>query len=100
MSTCLNTLRAHSISGVEELTPSDICNGRLKAVLALFFALSRYKQASKQKTDAASLKYQRGSATQHTASNAVASDSNKNLSSPQHISQPNLNGLQQDMTNR
>ena len=35
---------------MDAITTNDICAGRLKAVLALFFALSRYKQAAKQKT--------------------------------------------------
>ena len=34
---------------MEKITASDISNGRLKAVLSLFFALSRYKQETKQK---------------------------------------------------
>lgn len=47
---CLNILRTHSVGGLESITTNDICSGRLKAVLALFFALSRFKQASKQKS--------------------------------------------------
>lgn len=49
VNSCLTTLRTHSVGGLDSITTSDICSGRLKAVLALFFALSRYKQASKQK---------------------------------------------------
>lgn len=41
-------LRSHEIAGLDSVTASDICCGRLKAVLALFFALSRYKQHAKQ----------------------------------------------------
>lgn len=47
---CLNLLRQNSVAGVETVTSNDIINGRLKAVLSLFFSLSRYKQASKLKT--------------------------------------------------
>jgi hypothetical protein len=42
-------LRQQSVGGLENITTNDICSGRLKAVLSLFFALSRYKQATKQK---------------------------------------------------
>lgn len=41
-------LCSHEIAGLENITANDICSGRLKAVLALFFALSRYKQHAKQ----------------------------------------------------
>lgn len=47
---CLTILRLNSVGGLENITTSDICSGRLKAVLSLFFSLSRYKQASKLKT--------------------------------------------------
>lgn len=50
VNSCLSVLRAHSVCGLDSITTSDICAGRLKAVLALFFALSRFKQASKQKS--------------------------------------------------
>lgn len=46
---CLNILRQNSVPGVENITTNDIIGGRLKAVLSLFFSLSRYKQASKLK---------------------------------------------------
>lgn len=42
-------MRTHTVGGLETITANDICAGRLKAILALFFALSRFKQASKQK---------------------------------------------------
>uniref|UniRef100_A0A1A9W0B1 Calponin-homology (CH) domain-containing protein n=1 Tax=Glossina brevipalpis TaxID=37001 RepID=A0A1A9W0B1_9MUSC len=48
INSCLSQLRSHAISGLDNITTTDICCGRLKAVLALFFALSRYKQQSKQ----------------------------------------------------
>jgi len=41
-------LRSQSVGGLESITTNDICAGRLKAVLALFFALSRFKQQAKQ----------------------------------------------------
>ncbi|CRK90955.1 CLUMA_CG004644, isoform A [Clunio marinus] len=47
---CLAVLRQNQVGGLETITAKDICSGRLKAVLSLFFSLSRYKQASKQKT--------------------------------------------------
>lgn len=50
VNSCLNVLRAHSVCGLDSITTGDICAGRLKAVLALFFALSRFKQASKQRS--------------------------------------------------
>ncbi|GAB0099372.1 Calponin-homology (CH) domain-containing protein [Sergentomyia squamirostris] len=46
---CLTTLRLNSVGGLDAITATDIQSGRLKAVLSLFFALSRYKQATKQK---------------------------------------------------
>lgn len=46
---CLQVLQTHSVGGLEKITATDISNGRLKAVLSLFFALSRYKQETKQK---------------------------------------------------
>lgn len=52
VNSCLHVLRTNSVCGLDSITPSDICAGRLKAVLALFFALSRFKQASKQKLPA------------------------------------------------
>ncbi|XP_036322412.1 serine-rich adhesin for platelets-like [Rhagoletis pomonella] len=48
VNSCLNVLRSQAVCGVDNITTNDICAGRLKAVLALFFALSRYKQQSKQ----------------------------------------------------
>ncbi|XP_065094489.1 protein sickie-like isoform X4 [Ochlerotatus camptorhynchus] len=52
VNSCLTVLRQHQVGGLESVTPNDICSGRLKAVLSLFFALSRYKQATKQKAAA------------------------------------------------
>lgn len=49
VNSCLSILRQNSVCGLEAITTNDICSGRLKAVLSLFFALSRYKQASKTK---------------------------------------------------
>lgn len=46
---CLVVLRNYSVPGVENVTANDIIGGRLKAVLSLFFSLSRFKQASKLK---------------------------------------------------
>lgn len=46
---CLTVLRQNSVAGVENITTNDIISGRLKAILSLFFSLSRYKQASKLK---------------------------------------------------
>lgn len=48
VNSCLHVLRSNAVCGLDSITPSDICAGRLKAVLALFFALSRFKQAAKQ----------------------------------------------------
>lgn len=50
VNSCLKVLAASNVGGLEAVTTNDICTGRLQAVLALFFALSRYKQASKQKS--------------------------------------------------
>ncbi|TDG45028.1 hypothetical protein AWZ03_008529 [Drosophila navojoa] len=48
VNSCLHVLRSQSVGGLDNITTNDICAGRLKAVLALFFALSRYKQQAKQ----------------------------------------------------
>lgn len=47
---CLNVLRANHVPGVDQLSSTDLRDGRLKAILALFFALSRYKQQTKQRS--------------------------------------------------
>ncbi|XP_045507322.1 protein sickie isoform X2 [Colias croceus] len=46
---CLDFLHAQKVQGLEQVTAVDIRDAKLKAVLALFFALSRHKQASKQR---------------------------------------------------
>ncbi|XP_053692535.1 protein sickie-like [Sabethes cyaneus] len=50
VNSCLNVLRQHQVGGLDSITANDISSGRLKAVLLLFFALSRYKQPIRQKT--------------------------------------------------
>lgn len=47
---CLNTLHTLAVGGLDGITTNDICSGRLRAILDLFYALSVYKQAAKQKT--------------------------------------------------
>ncbi|XP_028173965.1 protein sickie isoform X6 [Ostrinia furnacalis] len=47
---CLDFLHAQKVQGLEQVTAVDIRDAKLKAVLALFFALSRHKQAAKQRT--------------------------------------------------
>ncbi|XP_063545988.1 protein sickie isoform X2 [Cydia strobilella] len=46
---CLDFLHAQNVQGLEQVTAVDIRDAKLKAVLALFFALSRHKQSSKQR---------------------------------------------------
>ncbi|XP_072936202.1 protein sickie-like isoform X3 [Epargyreus clarus] len=46
---CLDFLHAQKVQGLEQVTAVDIRDAKLKAVLALFFALSRHKQATKQR---------------------------------------------------
>lgn len=46
---CLDFLHAQKVQGLEQVTAVDIRDAKLKAVLALFFALSRHKQAAKQR---------------------------------------------------
>ncbi|XP_045469651.1 protein sickie isoform X1 [Harmonia axyridis] len=46
---CLNLLKAQHVSGVESVSAQELRDGKLKAILALFFALSRHKQAAKQR---------------------------------------------------
>lgn len=62
---CLKILRQHSVPGVDGITTNDIISGRLKAVLSLFFSLSRYKQASKLKAPVSKLQ----AAQSHHSSN-------------------------------
>lgn len=51
---CLDFLHSQKVQGLEQVTAVDIRDAKLKAVLALFFALSRHKQASKQRTTTSS----------------------------------------------
>jgi len=44
---CLNFLLAKGVA-VEEIRPDEIHDGNMKAILGLFFQLSRYKQQQKQ----------------------------------------------------
>ncbi|XP_063697668.1 protein sickie-like [Culicoides brevitarsis] len=50
VNSCLSLLKQQEVGGLEDINASDICAGRLKAILSLFFALSRHKQASKQRS--------------------------------------------------
>jgi hypothetical protein len=45
----LGVLKQNFVPGVENITANDLINGRLKAILSLFFSLSRYKQNLKPK---------------------------------------------------
>ncbi|KAJ8918026.1 hypothetical protein NQ315_011482 [Exocentrus adspersus] len=47
---CLNVLRSQHVAGVEGVSAQELRDGKLKAILALFFALSRHKQAAKART--------------------------------------------------
>ncbi|CAG9856593.1 unnamed protein product [Phyllotreta striolata] len=44
---CLSFLRSQHVAGVESVSAQELRDGKLKAILALFFALSRHKQAAK-----------------------------------------------------
>ena len=46
---CLNFLLAKGVA-VEEIAPEEVHDGNLKAILGLFFQLSRFKQQQKQQT--------------------------------------------------
>lgn len=92
VNSCLNILRTHSVGGLESITTNDICSGRLKAVLALFFALSRYKQASKQKSTTI--------ATAPTVASGACGTPTKQQIYQQQIQQPVGLNVAQDMTNR
>ncbi|XP_053601520.1 protein sickie isoform X3 [Plodia interpunctella] len=73
---CLDFLHAQKVQGLEQVSAVDIRDAKLKAVLALFFALSRHKQASKQRTTPSS-----GNATNATK----VSSEDVSLSSVQRI---------------
>lgn len=47
---CLNTLHTLAVGGLDGIASEDICTGKLKAILDLFYALSVYKQTAKQKS--------------------------------------------------
>lgn len=47
INSCVRALKAQHVAGIEDICAADLQEGRLKAVLALFFALSRHKQATK-----------------------------------------------------
>ncbi|XP_050507171.1 protein sickie isoform X2 [Diabrotica virgifera virgifera] len=44
---CLSFLRSQHVAGIENVSAQELRDGKLKAILALFFALSRHKQAAK-----------------------------------------------------
>ncbi|XP_066251212.1 protein sickie [Euwallacea similis] len=44
---CISALHVQHIQGVEGISAQELRDGKLKAILALFFALSRHKQATK-----------------------------------------------------
>ncbi|XP_050304123.1 protein sickie-like isoform X2 [Anthonomus grandis grandis] len=44
---CLSTLHSQHVQGIEGIAAQELRDGKLKAILALFFALSRHKQATK-----------------------------------------------------
>ncbi|CAD6997743.1 unnamed protein product [Ceratitis capitata] len=71
---CLNVLRSQAVCGLDNITTNDICAGKLKAVLALFFALSRYKQQSKQLSTTTTPNANVVLGTGNTTANGVASD--------------------------
>ncbi|XP_044727991.1 protein sickie isoform X3 [Chrysoperla carnea] len=50
---CVRALKAQHVAGIDDICATDLQEGRLKAVLALFFALSRHKQATKHQRAAA-----------------------------------------------
>ncbi|KAL4719654.1 hypothetical protein ACJJTC_010173 [Scirpophaga incertulas] len=72
---CLDFLHAQKVQGLEQVTAADIRDAKLKAVLALFFALSRHKQASKQRI----------ASSGGNASNATKTEEEAALSSVQRI---------------
>lgn len=47
---CLNTLHTLAVGGLDGITTNDICAGKLRPILDLFYALSVYKQAAKQRS--------------------------------------------------
>ncbi|XP_057665931.1 protein sickie [Diorhabda carinulata] len=44
---CLSFLHSQHVAGIENVSAQELRDGKLKAILALFFALSRHKQAAK-----------------------------------------------------
>lgn len=44
---CLSLLHSQHVAGIEDVSAQELRDGKLKAILALFFALSRHKQAAK-----------------------------------------------------
>ncbi|CAH0559609.1 unnamed protein product [Brassicogethes aeneus] len=42
---CLNVLKSQHVSGVESVSAQELKDGKLKAILALFYALSRHRHA-------------------------------------------------------
>ncbi|XP_041786525.1 protein sickie-like, partial [Anopheles merus] len=87
---CLTVLKLHQVGGLESVTPNDICSGRLKAVLSLFFALSRYKQATKQKS---SLQLQPPQLHQHQ-------QQQQQQPPQQHQTKVEIHAVPAEMTNR
>ncbi|XP_060525859.1 protein sickie isoform X2 [Cylas formicarius] len=67
---CLGSLRAQHVAGVESVTAQELRDGKLKAILALFFALSRHKQATKARAQV-EMTPNRSSAVPHKGGSSI-----------------------------
>ncbi|XP_063906521.1 protein sickie isoform X3 [Zophobas morio] len=65
---CLGVLKAQHVSGLEGVSAQELRDGKLKAILALFFALSRHKQAAKQRAQQIQQQNQLGEMTPNRSS--------------------------------
>lgn len=109
MNNCLNTLHTLAVGGLDGITTNDICAGRLRTILDLFYALSAYKQAAKQKSGVSITKQQQQQ--QQLYGNIQASPAATQATQPIHqpvtqqqqqqiASQPNTVNASNEMLNR
>lgn len=94
---CLNTLHTLAVGGLDGITTNDICSGRLRAILDLFYALSVYKQASKQKSGVTTNKQQAQNQQPSTQTQQITQSSSQHNQLGQ---QPSTVNASNEMLNR
>lgn len=99
---CFNTLHRVAVGGLDRIATKDICAGELGAIYDLFYALSVYKQATKQKTGVSINNKQQPQAPQTASAQAASQSIHQPLAQQQQQlgSQPNIVNASNEMLNR